>query len=110
GAMVRQWWAMKVRAGASRSRRPTSAVNYNGTWQRVEAADCLNKDSIERDADRWAAIAGAHRHCLLELAETKSMDSTGVAVLVHLKKQLRLSGRQLILLSPSPAVRRALKA
>ena len=38
------------------------------------------------------------------------MDSTGVAVLVHLKKQLRLSGRQLILLSPSPAVRRALKA
>ena len=38
------------------------------------------------------------------------MDSTGVAVLVHLKKQLRLSGRQLILLSPSSAVRRTLKA
>ena len=38
------------------------------------------------------------------------MDSTGVAVLVHLKKQLRLSGRQLILLSPSSAVRRVLKA
>jgi anti-anti-sigma factor len=38
------------------------------------------------------------------------MDSTGAAALVHLKKQLRRFGRQLILLSPSAAARRALKA
>ena len=110
GAMIRQWWTLKRRAGASRGQSPTSAIQSNVTWQRVKAAACLNKESIERDAARWNEISGQDRHCLLELAETESMDSTGLAVLVHLKKQLRLSGRQLILLSPSAAVRRALQA
>jgi N-acetylglucosaminyldiphosphoundecaprenol N-acetyl-beta-D-mannosaminyltransferase len=110
GAMARQWWTMKLRASARSSQTRTSAMQSNGTWQRVEAASFLNKDSVERDAARWKAFAGADRHCLLELAQVKSLDSTGVAVLVHLKKQLRLSGRQLFLLSPSQAVRRALKA
>ena len=109
-AMVRQWWTMKLRGGAHRSEIQTTTIQSNGTWQRVNAASCLNKDSIQRDVAQWNEIAGADRHCLLELAETKSMDSTAVAMLVHLKKQLNVSGRQLILLSPSPAVRRALKA
>ncbi|MBE0546010.1 MAG: WecB/TagA/CpsF family glycosyltransferase [Verrucomicrobia bacterium] len=110
GAMARQFWTMKLRSGGSRTQTQIAVIQSNGTWQRVEAAHCLDKDSIERDTARWKEIARADRHCLLELAEVKSMDSTGVAVLVHLKKQLHLAGRQLILLSPSPAVRRALKA
>jgi N-acetylglucosaminyldiphosphoundecaprenol N-acetyl-beta-D-mannosaminyltransferase len=110
GAMVRQCWTMKLRSGASRTQTRTALIQSNGTWQRVEAAHCLDKDSVERDTARWKKIARADRHCLLELAETKLMDSTGLAALIHLKKRLHLAGRQLILLSPSPAVRRALKA
>lgn len=110
GAMLHQFWTMKLRSSAKRSQTRTSATQSNGRWQRVAAANCLNKDSVERDAARWKEIADADRHCLLELAQTISMDSTGVAVLVHLKKQLRVAGRQLILLSPSSAVRRALRA
>jgi len=106
GTMLRQWWTLKL--GEKRSQTRTSVVQSDRTWQRVEGPACLNKDSLERDADRWKEIAGADRHCLLELPEVKWMDSTGVAVLVHLKKQLRVAGRQLILLSPSTAVRRAL--
>jgi N-acetylglucosaminyldiphosphoundecaprenol N-acetyl-beta-D-mannosaminyltransferase len=109
GAIVRQWWTMKLRGGPGRSQTRTAAIQSEKTWQRVQPASCLNKDSIERDAAWWKGIAGAARHCLLELAEVKAMDSTAVGVLVHLRKQLRLSGWQLILLSPSPAVRRALK-
>ena len=110
GAMVRQCWTMKPRSGGSQPQTRTAVIQSNGTWQRVEAANCLNRNSVERDTARWKEIASADRHCLLELAEVKTMDGTGVAVLVHLKKQLHLSGRQLILLSPSPAVRRGLKA
>ena len=110
GAMVRQWWTMQLGFGGRRTQTRTSIIQSNGTWQRVGVASCLNRDSVERDAVRWTEIAAANRHCLLELAEAKALDSTGVAVLVHLKKQLRLSGRQLILLSPSSAIRRALKA
>jgi len=108
GTMLRQWWTMKLRLGEERGQTRTSVVQCERTWQRVEVAACLNKHSLERDAARWSEIAGAGRHCLLELPEVKWMDSTGVAVLVHLKKQLSFAGRQLILLSPSAAVRRAL--
>lgn len=108
-AIVRQCWIMTLRQDR-RSMPGTSTVQFNGTWQRVEAACFLTKESIERDSAQWQEIAFANRHCLLGLADTMSMDSTGVAVLVHLKKQLQASGRQLILLSPSPVVRRALKA
>jgi len=108
-AMVRQWWTMRL-MGDSQTSSQTTIIQSNGSWQRVNAASSLNKDSIQRSAAQWKEIAGADRHCLLELGETKSMDSTGVALLVHLKKRLSASGRQLILLSPSPVVRRALKA
>lgn len=110
GAMVRQWWSMKGRGDADTNPTRTSVLESNGPWQRVEAAGCLNKESVERDAAWWSEIADANLHCLLDLAATKSVDSTGVARLVHLKKHLRLSGRRLILVSPSSAVRRALKA
>jgi len=110
GAMVRQCWTMKCRFGGKRTQTRTAVIQSNGTWQRVEAANFLNKDSVERDAVLWKEIARADRDCLLELAETKLIDSTGAAALVHLKKQLRLAGRQLILLSPAPAVQRVLKA
>ncbi|MCL4176658.1 MAG: WecB/TagA/CpsF family glycosyltransferase [Verrucomicrobia bacterium] len=108
--MARQCRTMKLRSGGGQPQTRTAVIQSNGTWQRVQAANCLHRDCIERDTAQWKRIAGADRHCLLELAEVKSMDSTGVAVLVHLQKQLHLSGRQLILLSPSAAVRRALKA
>jgi N-acetylglucosaminyldiphosphoundecaprenol N-acetyl-beta-D-mannosaminyltransferase len=108
-AVLRQLWTMKLPVCARPAQTRTSVIQSERTWQRVEAASRLDKASLERDAARWKNIARAERHCLLDLGETKVLDSTGVAVLVHLKKQLGLSGRQLILLSPSSAVRRALK-
>jgi N-acetylglucosaminyldiphosphoundecaprenol N-acetyl-beta-D-mannosaminyltransferase len=109
GALVRQWWRLGARGGVGRNGARTSVIQVEHTWQRVEAARRLNKDSVEADAACWQAIAGADRHCLLELAQTQCVDSTGVAALVHLRKQLQISGNQLVLLSPSRAVQRALK-
>lgn len=109
-AMVRQWWAMYHLDGTARSETRTLVLHSEGTWQHVEAASRLDKNSIERDAGLWKEFAVANRHCLLELADTQAMDSTGVAVLVHLKKQLRRSGHRLVLLSPSSAVLRVLNA
>jgi N-acetylglucosaminyldiphosphoundecaprenol N-acetyl-beta-D-mannosaminyltransferase len=110
GAVVRQWWTMKLRAGGSRSQNQTSVIQAGLNWQRVQASSFLNKDSVVRDAARWKELADADRHCLLELEGAKLMDSTGLAMLLHLKKQLRQSGRHLVLLSPSSAIRRGLKA
>jgi N-acetylglucosaminyldiphosphoundecaprenol N-acetyl-beta-D-mannosaminyltransferase len=110
GAVLRQWWSIEARSHARHSATRTAIVQVEPTWQRVRAATCLNQDSIEADASRWKGIAEAARHCLLELGETRSIDSTGVAVLIHLQKLLRVSGNHLVLLAPSRPVLRALKA
>ncbi len=48
------------------------------------------------------------RHCLLEMSNVQFIDSTGMGLLIRLQKKIRATGRQLILLAPSPKVRRAL--
>jgi N-acetylglucosaminyldiphosphoundecaprenol N-acetyl-beta-D-mannosaminyltransferase len=110
GAVLRQWWTLDARSHAGRAGTRTAIVQVEPSWQRVEAASCLHKDSVERDASRWKQIADADRHCLLELNGTDCIDSTGIAVLIHVQKHLRASGNHLVLLSPSRAVKRALSA
>ena len=109
GAMLRQWWTMQSQTVSNGIQDRTSVIQSENTWQWVKAGSRLNKDSVESDAISWQEMADANRDCLLELSRTNSIDSTGAAFLVHLKKQLRRSGRQLILLSPSVAVRRVLR-
>src|SRR5205823_6130095 len=48
------------------------------------------------------------RHCLLQMNKVDFIDSTGVGLLIRLHKKIRATGRQLILLDPSAAVKRAL--
>jgi anti-sigma B factor antagonist len=67
----------------------------------------LDVHSIRRDAV-WSRILSHDRHCLLDLTETRFIDSTGVGLLVHLHKRLGCGGHQLILVSPGAAVRRLL--
>jgi N-acetylglucosaminyldiphosphoundecaprenol N-acetyl-beta-D-mannosaminyltransferase len=110
GAVFRQWWTLDALGRARRTGTRTVIVQVEPGWQRVAAATTLNKDSVQADAARWKQIACADRHCLLELDATQSIDSTGVAVLVHLHKQLRSAGNHLVLLAPSRAVKRALAA
>lgn len=47
-------------------------------------------------------------HLFLDLGQVESIDSTGVASLIRLQNQATASGRQLIVLAPSPAVCNAL--
>ena len=109
GAILRQWWQLKLRTNLEPSATRSSVAVFDQTWQRVKASACLNRASIEREAALWQGVAHAERHCLLDLAEVRSIDSTGVALLVRLQKQLRASGWKLALLSSSEAVHRALR-
>ena len=46
---------------------------------------------------------------MLDLAGVEFIDSTGVGILLQLRKKIRATGRRLVLLAPSGAVRHALK-
>ena len=107
-AILAQSWEMEWRPGTRRCATPSSPVVVEPRWQRIQASERLDARSIRRDAGVWERLRTDDRHCLLELGNVKFIDSTGVAVLVRLQKRMCAAGRQLILLAPGAAVRRAL--
>jgi N-acetylglucosaminyldiphosphoundecaprenol N-acetyl-beta-D-mannosaminyltransferase len=92
-----------------RARRPErfSVLMAEPRWLRIEAPERLDAGVVSAADTIWAG--GFDRHCLLDLAAVKFIDSTGVALLAQWQKQLRAGGRHLILMAPSRAVRRALR-
>ncbi|HEV2393477.1 MAG TPA: WecB/TagA/CpsF family glycosyltransferase [Verrucomicrobiae bacterium] len=102
---------------------------FEGTFRAAETADAWNHSSAHFSKDEPHCIqapasldletirdappvtgqmlAGG-QHCCLDLGSVTFIDSSGVGFLIGLQKQLRAAGRQLVLLRPSRAVRRAL--
>jgi len=55
-----------------------------------------------------AAVAAREREIIVDLAGLAFMDSSGVAALVHGRKQARVAGGELLLVAPQPQVLRVL--
>ncbi len=55
------------------------------------------------------ALEGEKGHLLLELSRVPDMDSTGLGELVDYRERYKRKGRRLILINPSPRVRRLLQ-
>jgi N-acetylglucosaminyldiphosphoundecaprenol N-acetyl-beta-D-mannosaminyltransferase len=102
-----QWWRtrsfLKGRPGQSES----LATVVEPTWQRIQSPERLNVDAVRRGAHTWEQAVT--RHCLLDLGAVRVIDSTGVGLLLDLRKRLLSIGRCLVLLAPSKAVQRTLK-
>jgi N-acetylglucosaminyldiphosphoundecaprenol N-acetyl-beta-D-mannosaminyltransferase len=110
GALLSQWCRMQLRT----RRRPASssreALQTVASRQELVAAEWLDADAVQRgalDLDRVLAGSGS---VLLQLAKVRFIDSTGVGLLIRLRKRLTMQGRSLVLVAPSPAVRRALES
>jgi anti-anti-sigma regulatory factor len=77
------------------------------TWKRIRVPERFDYEAVSRAGPIWEEAG--HRHCLLELANVRFIDSTAMALLLRLRKRLRQANRCLVLLEPSPEVQRALK-
>jgi len=111
--IVPQWWELQARPQWNRQKteaKPTvtaagaSKVEYSRVQmpRRLDFATACEKASLSDEIDRRA------RDCLLDMAPTEFVDSTGVGWLIRLKKRLRARGKQLVLVSPTRGVIRAL--
>ena len=120
-----QYWQLQLRP-SRRARRPTLASanpipppQAAGIQPSAELAiaSCHVARLPER-VDLAAFCSGAlqaemringARHCLLDAASVRFIDSTGVGELMRWERKLRIRGGSLILVAPSVAVKRALK-
>ncbi|MGA2751347.1 MAG: WecB/TagA/CpsF family glycosyltransferase [Verrucomicrobiota bacterium] len=109
-AMVQQWWRMQSGRGKPASRRLVASPDRpRRDWKRIMMPARLDGAAARRDNDCCEDALAGCRYGLLDLSAVAFIDSTGVGWLVRLQKRARLSGRAIILLAPSLAVRSALR-
>jgi N-acetylglucosaminyldiphosphoundecaprenol N-acetyl-beta-D-mannosaminyltransferase len=107
-AISEQFWRMKGRlASRALPSEPFRVSVLQPTWLRLQAPARLHASAARLDEGVWDDMDD--RHCLLDLDEVKSIDSTGIGFLLQLRKSIQAAGRCLVLLAPSPVVQRALK-
>ncbi len=121
-SILAQWWQLQFRRPrrnadfqsavspiCNRHRNdPPLAQIESLSWQLLRVPKRLDLAAVNSDSIFTAQLATEPRHCLLEMAGVKFIDSTGVGALIHLQKRLHADGRQLVLVAPSPFVQRAL--
>jgi anti-anti-sigma factor len=77
-------------------------------WCHIDTGAQLTRVTLERDAAFWQEVFRRPKHCLLNAVSLRHVDATGLALLLRWRQLLLASGRQLVLLAPSPVLRHAL--
>lgn len=106
-AIAAQWWRTRSFLKGSPGQAGNLATLIEPTWQRIQSPERLTAAAVRLGTPTWELAAT--RHCLLDLGAVQVIDSTGVGLLLHLRKKLSHVGRCLVLLAPSKAVRQTLK-
>jgi N-acetylglucosaminyldiphosphoundecaprenol N-acetyl-beta-D-mannosaminyltransferase len=108
-ALLAQLWHQPPRAAnrdASQNAPSSTAMAYG---IKVQATERFHFDVLESAPIFWNRAVEQQGHCLIDLAGVESIDSTGLAFLVHWQRRLAQARRNLILFRPSMAVRSALE-
>ena len=107
--MLRQWWVLGGFRHQTHLPNTVSADPF--TREGVEVvrfAERLDAPTVKAQSALWSRIALAKSHLALDVSRILVIDSTGLGLLMRLHSQLTKTNRQLVLIAPSPALRRGL--
>ena len=105
-AIMRQWWHLRTRKLAA---PPLPAVATDTFGNRViRAPQRLGVTEAEKFRAEWLVLV-EKGHVIFDLADAKLVDSSGVGMLIRLRKRAREQGHQFILVAPQPLVEAALR-
>jgi N-acetylglucosaminyldiphosphoundecaprenol N-acetyl-beta-D-mannosaminyltransferase len=104
-----QCWQLRVSHRRDSVARRASLLTEHPRWLHITPPSRLDLAAVRQDTMLWEKAAKDGRHCLLNMADVQSLDSSGFGLLITLQKQLQNMGRQLLLVAPSDHVRQALK-
>jgi N-acetylglucosaminyldiphosphoundecaprenol N-acetyl-beta-D-mannosaminyltransferase len=108
-AIAVQWWAFQFRARSRAAASQLRPLRSGSTWQRYKMPGRITCETVCSHLNEFDAMLNDSRHCLLDVSEVSFVDSAGLGVIVRLQQKLASAGRELILLSPTSAIRRALR-
>src|SRR5581483_4001 len=107
-SILAQWWQMQFHHTGRMAAQFSAPVKAEADWQWIQLPERLDLASVRNDVLPVEQILADGRHCLLQMTTANFVDSTGMGLLMRLHRKIRATGRQLVLLDPSPAVKRAL--
>lgn len=108
-SILAQLWEMRFRVPKADRLPVSEPQRITESLQCIKAPERLDIEAVTKDALLVDQVLADGRHCLLDLAAVRFIDSTGMGMLIRLQKKIRATGRQLVLLSPTVAVDRALQ-
>lgn len=109
GLLAAQLYRMRFRSRRGSALSGRTVVQQTPSLQELQLPDWLDAEAVHRDSGLWEKTLQEPGHLLLNLANVRFIDSTGVGLLIRLRKRASLQNRHVILLSPSTAVQRALQ-
>ncbi len=104
--IIAQWWRMHSRSAGSRSKNQKLTLQVEKEYQEIKLPEVLDLEMVQSQELMADQILTDGHHCLMDMSIVKFIDSSGLGLLIRLQKKLRETGRQLILVAPSPAARR----
>ncbi len=108
-ALIGQLWHLSSQPRAQNASGRGAYCTTTPYGISVRISDRLQYDVLRQASLFWMQTVEQRGHCLLDLADVKSIDSTGLAFLAHWQRHLAETRRNLILLRPSPVVCEALE-
>lgn len=108
GRIFLQLWQLRLHSQKPQHPQLDAAIRSGPNCQRIQLPEWFDLAAVREGALLVDHILDNGRHCLLEMDKVRFIDSTGVGLLIQLQKKIRAIDRQLVLLSPSPMVQRAL--
>ena len=106
-AVLRQWWQLRSRKKTPPPAQADVMPDPHGNLV-IRAPARLDAAAVQTAQAEWQR-AVENGHVLFDLSETTFTDSTGVGMLIRLRKRARELDRQFILIAPRPPVQAALK-
>jgi N-acetylglucosaminyldiphosphoundecaprenol N-acetyl-beta-D-mannosaminyltransferase len=103
-----QWWRMRRRSGPRNRDASAQTVQNPAGIQEIQLPEWVDAEAARQSASLWKNFLAVENDRLLDLSKVRFIDSTGIGLLVRLRKQTALQGRRLVLIAPGDDVRRAL--
>jgi N-acetylglucosaminyldiphosphoundecaprenol N-acetyl-beta-D-mannosaminyltransferase len=107
--IAQQWWSLQLAGGKKYFVRRAKSNTGKHDWKTVKLPERLDVEAVRRDTLLCEEALATSRQCFLDLSAVKFVDSTGIGLLIRLQKKTRITGQQLILVAPSPAMESALR-
>ena len=105
--VLKQWWRLRTKKPALTGVEPEVMPDTSGNFS-IQSPVRLGATEVQAVRAEWLR-AVENGHVILDLSQTLFTDSTGIGLLIRLRKRARELGHQFFLIAPPPPVEAALK-